>query len=84
MINLTNKRFGKWTVIYRKEGDIGSSSPKWICKCDCGTIKEVAGSALRNGTTKSCGCSNNKNLIGNKFGRLLVIKKSEKNKKSCT
>lgn len=28
----------------------------WLCLCDCGTIKEVDGRSLREGTSKSCGC----------------------------
>ena len=28
----------------------------WECLCDCGNIVNVAGSALKNGNTKSCGC----------------------------
>lgn len=30
----------------------------WLCRCDCGTEKEVRGRALRDGTTRSCGCYN--------------------------
>lgn len=47
-------RFGKWTVIertcYRKE------SWRYSCRCDCGTVREVDGGTLRNGTSTSCGC----------------------------
>lgn len=28
----------------------------WECACDCGAVKIVCGSQLRNGRTKSCGC----------------------------
>jgi len=28
----------------------------WNCVCDCGTSRPVSGIALRNGTSKSCGC----------------------------
>jgi hypothetical protein len=28
----------------------------WQCRCDCGVMRNVPGTALRNGNTKSCGC----------------------------
>ncbi len=33
-----------------------SSSPYWICLCDCGTTKSIQGGSLSTGQTKSCGC----------------------------
>lgn len=54
-IDLTNQRFGKLLVL--KEGGRDSSNKiLWICKCDCGNIKEVRGSDLRSGKILSCGC----------------------------
>ena len=32
--DLTGKKFGKWTVLYRTINDNGNK-PKWVCKCDC-------------------------------------------------
>lgn len=29
---------------------------RWICECDCGTVKDVPGSELVRGASKSCGC----------------------------
>ena len=62
---------------------------EWWCKCECGKIFSTRGSALRKGTTKSCGClaqdhakiigkKNAYNLIGQQFGYLTVIKDSGK------
>lgn len=34
-IDLTGKRFGRLTVIEY------AGKSKWICKCDCGTIKAM-------------------------------------------
>ncbi len=28
----------------------------WLCRCDCGTEIEIAGSNLRSGNSASCGC----------------------------
>ena len=49
-INLAGKKFGMWEVIEYK----GKS--KWLCKCECGTIREVVTGTLNNGSSKCCGC----------------------------
>lgn len=53
---------------------------KFICKCICGNIVEVDSGNLRKGNIKSCGCLKKENicnnrieLLGKKFGKLLVI-----------
>jgi hypothetical protein len=53
--NITGERFGRWHVVREVEGD-GRGSSIWECICDCGTIRNVRGSALWGGLTKSCGC----------------------------
>jgi hypothetical protein len=53
LIDITGKRFGRWTVLRLA---IGGRNAKWLCQCDCGTVKEVNTQQLRNGSTKSCGC----------------------------
>lgn len=47
----------------------------WECVCDCGNPNHiiVAGSKLRNGDTKSCGCLQSPDLTGQRFGRLIVL-----------
>lgn len=53
-LELTGVRFGRYVVLRRttitKRGNI-----KWLCRCDCGVIKEVQGGNLRSGNTISCG-----------------------------
>jgi hypothetical protein len=49
-IDLTGKRFGRWTV-RAYAGD-----RKWSCLCDCGARVIVDGNELRRGSSKSCGC----------------------------
>lgn len=46
--------YGKLTVI----GDAPSRNWKtyWLCRCSCGSIKEIRSNGLRSGNTKSCGC----------------------------
>ena len=52
--DLTGKRFGRLFVDRRNGSAKGQAL--WFCKCDCGTELNVAGSHLRRGNTKSCGC----------------------------
>ena len=89
--NRLGQRFGKLTVIE----EIGSRSKNgkkrisWLCKCDCGTIKEFIGSnLLKNSDKKSCGCAsyewryNFVDLLGKKFGKLEVIELCEEKTKT--
>lgn len=54
----------------------------WHCKCKCGNECDVVGSLLISGETQSCGCyqreQSTNNLIGQRFGRLLVLKDTGK------
>jgi hypothetical protein len=54
-IDLCGKRFGRWIVLRGTDRKTGSNY-YWACRCDCGTEKEVLGTTLKNGTSKSCGC----------------------------
>ena len=77
--DLSGKKFGKWTVL--EKSDVRNGIIYWLCRCDCGTIKEVRTSILLNGQSQSCGCDRrigDYNLIGQKFGKLTVIGASEK------
>lgn len=56
-------RFGKWTVLELAEplkDKNGYNVNRWKCKCDCGAIKNVIGTTLRNGRSTSCGCDGGK------------------------
>lgn len=57
-IDLAGQRFGRLLVLkrdgYFKNGKIECIG--WLCKCDCGNIKRLRGSVLKNGSTRSCGC----------------------------
>jgi hypothetical protein len=52
---LTGKKFGRWNVL-NDSGKRKSNQIMWTCVCECGTIKEVYGSHLKKGQSKSCGC----------------------------
>ncbi len=54
-IEMVGKKFGRLSVLERDStGNNGAVT--WKCRCDCGNIVSVNGSALRNGHTSSCGC----------------------------
>lgn len=55
-INLIGQRFGRLEVIAPSNKRTAGRSMIWICKCDCGTIKEIAALSLRRGLVVSCGC----------------------------
>lgn len=54
-VDISGNRFGKLVAVERC-GELVSRS-LWLCKCDCGKDAVVSISNLRNGHTKSCGCS---------------------------
>lgn len=54
-IDLTGKKFGRWTVIC-EAGKNSWGQTLWQCICTCGKIKEVFGSNLKSYHSKSCGC----------------------------
>ena len=69
-VDHTEKRFGRWTVIKRAITE--SKSTYWVCKCDCGTIRNVSVQHMVSGKTRSCGCfareKSSRDMKGNKFG----------------
>ena len=79
-IDIVGQRFGKLVVLRKAD-----TPRKWVCVCDCGTEKSFEGGNLRNGGTKSCGCLRDANtserfkkeMAGMRFGRLLVLKRSD-------
>jgi hypothetical protein len=54
-IDLTGKRFGRLTVLY-KDGKIGVEHA-WLCLCDCGNTIRSQGVSLRSGNIMSCKCT---------------------------
>ena len=87
LIDLTNQKFGKLLVLSRAE-NIGKQV-RWNCRCDCGQEVIVYGTNLRRGLTQSCGCYRKEklkeeklqNIIGNKYGRLTVLKLHHRDEK---
>ena len=69
LIDLTGRRFGRWTVLAKGPSFAYSARvptrkrtavrARWLCRCDCGKEVLVVGIQLRRGTSKSCGCYRN-------------------------
>jgi len=79
--------FDRWTVIGTSDRRTSNGGKFWLCQCSCEkhTIKEVSGNSLNSHTSKSCGClqkekaksigdRSKKDISGQKFGMLTVIK----------
>lgn len=54
-LDITNHIYGRLLVLFSVHTD-KKGSYKWMCRCDCGEVKVVGVTSLRNGNTKSCGC----------------------------
>jgi len=77
------KRFNKLVIIgepSRKVKPDGTFKVYLLCKCDCGTTKNILKKDLFRNRVLSCGCLRQENLakkhndlIGEKFGKLTVI-----------
>lgn len=75
MTDLVGRAFGELTVLEY----VGNY--KWMCKCSCGNTKQIRGSDLTSGRTKSCGCLKKRlirqqkliDLTNMVFGRLTVV-----------
>lgn len=77
--DLTNCRFGRWTVLEKASTE--KTGVYWKCRCDCGVEKIIRGTSLTSGNSKSCGCyaveklreDRLLNLTGQKFDKLTVL-----------
>jgi 5-methylcytosine-specific restriction endonuclease McrA len=71
-IDITGQRFGKLTVLelYGKKGH----DFLWVCKCDCGNLKNIRGSDLKNGKSKTCGKHKIINFENKQIGMLKILK----------
>ncbi len=52
-------RYGRFTIVEEeaREWDAsGRSYRRFVCKCDCGTVRSIRLDNLRSGGSKSCGC----------------------------
>ena len=57
--DLTNRVFGKWTVIEMTENRSSNGGIYWHCVCDCGRERNVLAQSLLSGKSLSCGVHSN-------------------------
>jgi len=77
----TGNKFGKWTVVERAENS-KNRQIRWLCRCECGTERIVKIYDLKKGNSTNCGCARKVDRLGKRYGRLVVLEKGEKDKKS--
>ena len=92
--DLTNLTFGRLKVIKLSPTlDKKKRNAYWECQCECGSTIIVDSDSLQRGHVKSCGClkkdaakkvgqNNKKDLTGQTFGKLTVLKDSGERKES--
>lgn len=81
---IPGQRFGRWVVVRKT----ASKRTSYLCRCDCGTMRNVRRDSLLNGGSLSCGCSSAEalrritkdlpsprraSLAGKRFGQLTVL-----------
>lgn len=54
-IDITGERYGRFTVL-KQDGVDRQGKVMWTCLCDCGEVRRIRGSALRQGLSRSCRC----------------------------
>lgn len=55
-IDMNGRRFGRLTVVDIAGRQGTQNFLYWRCRCECGNVRDVLGTSLRAGLTKSCGC----------------------------
>lgn len=93
-IDITNKKFGRWTVIEKDDCRNKHGAIMWNCICDCGNVGLISTSSLIHGVSKSCGCFKKDvlsevyanrliDISGKKFGKLTAVKRANKSDTHC-
>ena len=54
--DLINIRFSK-LLVKERSSNLKDGTATWLCICDCGNQRIIAGTSLRAGRNKSCGCA---------------------------
>lgn len=86
---LIGTKINGWTILNIVPPDENRHNTFALCQCECGTIKEVRISYIISGRSKNCGCGrkktmsekNTKSLVGQRFGKLVVLEMLEERNK---
>lgn len=78
---LIGTKINGWTILCIIPPDENRHNTFALCRCECGTVKEVRLSYILNERSKDCGCGRKntlsniftKNLVGQRFGKLVVL-----------
>ena len=63
-MDLTGKRFGRWSVIEKiDDASVGAYRALWKCRCDCGTERIMQGKLFMYCHSASCGCYKKELLV---------------------
>lgn len=73
--NLIGQTFGELTVLYRVPTPPHDYKPFWACHCSCGNYNVVRGDRMKTGRCKTCGAREHENLVGSKYGQLVVAER---------
>jgi len=80
LIDETGNVYGDLVVLHRAQAQHTGSNVYWSCKCKCGRIKDIQGTRLRTNCLTDCGCSRTIDETGNRYGKLMVVKRHYENK----
>lgn len=82
------RKYGKWTILRELEKEEIPENERrrrkrmFECICDCGRKKNIRMDGFLYGRSTSCGiCVKREEMIGKKFGNIIVIKEEGRNEK---
>ena len=85
--DLTNRTFGKWTVIEKTDKRSSNGGVYWHCICECRNEKNILAQSLLNGRSLSCGEHSNISKGNSKIIEILnsnnIQYETEKKFNSC-
>ena len=79
--NFMGRKFGQLTVLFRVAVESDPRKVYWACHCDCGEYCIKRSDALKNGSSVICDKNNHNNLVGQRFGHLIVVEQLNEFKK---
>lgn len=71
--DITGKVFNRLTALERAANK-SNGKIMWVCRCKCGTVKEIRSDHPRSGACKSCGCLNTERIKETVHGQATTTK----------